>query len=312
MMIQPGKLRIKLKTMIFYWIYELIQWYLVDVNNSIWDWSIKYGIFHILTGHDFFLPLGEDVHFMVTRRGLSYYWVHLICAMVKTWLAPGPKLPRSGGRWGGPLLIGSCSLLKALLVKCFGMRFFRQVYASVTTKIPAFCPACWCCRWFLPSYFCLVVLTLIMFWCARSSRTWALSSIDVRMTSLFFFLPWMWNPMRRSCANRVVESVICLRAFALGECLDIAMEGVGVLLTPRVPPIWWNWSQTCDRAVLWWILWMVSCDKVFAWLGSFIDDNVDLGHRCSMCTCLPLDSWCHLNWPLPSAWARVCSSLPHL
>ena len=55
-----------------------------------------------------------------------------------------------------------------------------------------------------------------------------------------------------------------------------------------VPPVWWNWSQACDRAVLWWILWMVLCDKVFAWLGSFIDDNVYLGHRCSMCTCLPL------------------------
>ena len=33
--------------------------------------------------------------------------------------------------------------------------------------------------------------------------------------------------------HRVVESVICLRALALGECLDIAMEGVGVLLTPE-------------------------------------------------------------------------------
>ena len=102
--------------------------------------------------------------------------------MVSPWAQASPQR----GRWRGPLLIGSCSLLKALLVKCFGMRFFRQVYASVTTKIPAFCPACWCRRWFLPSYFCLVVLTLIMFWCARSSRTWALSNIDVRMTSLFF------------------------------------------------------------------------------------------------------------------------------
>ena len=102
--------------------------------------------------------------------------------MVGPWAQASPQR----GRWGGPLLIGSCCLRKALLVKCFGMRFFRHVYASVTTKIPAFCPACWCCRWFLPRYFCLVVLTLIMFWCARSSRTWALSNIDVRMTSLFF------------------------------------------------------------------------------------------------------------------------------
>ena len=39
--------------------------------------------------------------------------------------------------------------------------------------------------------------------------------------------------MQRICAIRVVESVICLRALALGECLDIAMEGVGVLLTPE-------------------------------------------------------------------------------
>ena len=227
--------------------------------------------------------------------------------MVGPWAQASPQR----GRWGGPLLIGSCCLRKALLVKCFGMRFFRHVYASVTTMIPAFCPACWCCRWFLPSYFCLVVLTLIMFWCARSSWTWALSNIDVAWHHCFFFKPWMWLRCIGVVPFELLSPWFAFGLLRLVSVLTSRWKGWSSAHT-WVPPMWWNWSQTCDRAVLWWILCMVSCDKVFAWLESFIDDNVYLGHRCSMCTCLPLDSWCHLDRPLPLAWARACSSLPRL
>ena len=223
--------------------------------------------------------------------------------------SPWPKLP-SGVGGGGPLLIRSCSLPKTLLVKCFGMRFFRHVYASVTTKIPAFCPACWCCRWFLPRYFCLVVLTPSCF------GALGVPGLELYPTSMcawhdWFFKSWIW--LR---CNGVVPSSCWVGDLPSGSCawwVSWHRDGRGWSSAHTwVPPIWWNWSQTCDRAVLWWILWMVSCDKVFAWLGSFIDDNVYLGHRCPMCACLPLDSWCHLDRSLPLAWSRACSSLPHL